>query len=319
MPGLATITEKHNEPEEGEIIESDLEEGEIREEKPKPKTKTLFGKPTAKFPSSISTSEPRPLARSKTFNDVYRHLNAADRDTPAMLSRSRTTNFRGLDTPWREQRAWPEEFTRSRTRMWAAFADQAGASARQALTSAFDGRRAASAGPGPVGAIKEMSPRNYGIIVQRLNNKVWCRETGAGSVEDPKIMWMLQPIDDPEGRVEAIEGLCRDACKEKQVTNIWVRKEDHTTTRTFAVSRTGPWDVEKTVSTSDPHFTVYMGNSCEYTYEGHIYVSYKGGSGVPTHFADTSERNFIKPGDEESISMLDRTSLREKARRLGYI
>ncbi|KAL4796332.1 hypothetical protein BDV19DRAFT_388468 [Aspergillus venezuelensis] len=344
MPGLTTITEEARpqyDLEEGEIVESDLEEGEICDTEP-PKAALLkpsvrantegswyVRRPTSPSPNSrydsyrgrshgdrewTRTRErereiPRSAARAKDTHDVYRHPN--DREFPRDWTRTRNTNtntssnVRNLDTWWRwgEQRAAPSEFIPTQTRTFVTFADNTAGSSRL-------GDRLEK---------KKMTVSGYARMVEKLRTFPYRRAMGAGTNEDPRIMWMCNANLSPEGRAEAIERICRKACKEKGISKIWIRKEDHRTTRTFAVSRTGAKDVEKTVSMDDPHFTVYMGEGSEYLYEGHIYVGYNGPFGVPTHIAEISERKFMHPGHEEAISLLDRTALREKAMRMGFI
>ncbi|KAL4962942.1 uncharacterized protein BDV14DRAFT_202385 [Aspergillus stella-maris] len=308
MPGLTTITEEARpqyDLEEGEFVESDLEEGEIREVKPKEanllKPSVRANKEGSWYPSRPTS--PNPKARY----DPYRGRSHGDRDWTRTRNKNTNTssNVRNLDTWWRggEQRAAPSEFIPTRTRTFVTFADNTVGSSRL----------------GDWLEKKKMTVSGYARMVDKLRTFPYRRAVGAGTNEDPRIMWMCNANLNPEGRAEAIERICRNACKEKGVTKIWIRKEDHRTTRTFAVTRTGAKEVEKTVSMDDPHFTVYMGDGSEYLYEGHIYVGYNGPFGVPTHIAETSERKFMHPGHEEAISLLDRSALREKAMRMGVI
>ncbi|KAL4940978.1 hypothetical protein BDV06DRAFT_223580 [Aspergillus oleicola] len=333
MPGLAlkTIVEetKKGDVEECQTDESALEESEIREPKykPEPEPQIKKSKPTVKpdndylapsltaISTSTSGSGPnsgnwRPLRPAspnhKVRYDPYPSTRERKRDSP--IFRSSTTRYRDLDRPWREQRVPDAAYIPSQSRV--SYADIGDTAASSSRVSRLQGASR---------QVTEMSPRNYARIVKKLRAGEHHREVGAGTNEDPKIMWICEPNDNPDGRMEAVEALCREACKMKEVKKIWIRKEDHSTTRTFWASRTGHGDTQKAVSSCDPHLTVYMGNSLQYTYEGHIYVGYAGRSRIPSRLALDDDRKHIQPGDEEAVSLIDRTSLREAALRQGYL
>ncbi|KAL4809868.1 hypothetical protein BDV18DRAFT_156247 [Aspergillus unguis] len=165
----------------------------------------------------------------------------------------------------------------------------------------------------------QMTVNGYVEAVKRVRVMEIRREVGGGTVDDPTIRWTCHPKDNPYGRVAAIEALCRAACRVMRTSIIWVRWGDHSSTRTISV--TADHRIQKTVGPDDPHITVYMGNSFEYDYEGHLYIAYsKQNPRLPERLASPAERSHLKPDKtDDPICLTDRRGLRERAYRAGEL
>ncbi|KAL4928183.1 uncharacterized protein BDV17DRAFT_291927 [Aspergillus undulatus] len=167
-----------------------------------------------------------------------------------------------------------------------------------------------------------MSTQSYAKRANQLKKQEPKRTMGSGSMEDPCVMWLCSPVDDPAGRVKTVEALCRQACLEKGMRKIWIRMGDHNTTQAFGLSVTDTRGagVQKSFSRCDPHITVYMGNSYKYRYDGHIFVAYsKDSPELPVRFAEKKDRELIQPGEEGAICLLDRDFVRGLAESEGFL
>ncbi|KAL4915863.1 hypothetical protein BDW62DRAFT_203315 [Aspergillus aurantiobrunneus] len=292
MTGLTPIGEleegevEEGEMEEGEMVEGKIEEGEIVEETP-PKLKYelpwRYG--------LLKTAEQRP--RFEPYRSDRRRL-------------SNTANTRERPQVSTEYQRYRPPTNVPQMRSAQQFSPQVRFAQRMSPAQQWQQAR-------------KMTALGYARAVSRLRDSVVTREVGAGTSTDPLISWICEPVDRPRGRIEGIEALCRDACKLKGTTRIWVRMGDHSSTRTFSV--TAQRRTEKNVSGDDPHVTVYMGNSVEYEYEGHLYLAYsQEDSRIPCRLARPEERRNLQPDDVgDPINLLDRRELREKSYDIGFL
>ncbi|KAL4782885.1 hypothetical protein BJX76DRAFT_358518 [Aspergillus varians] len=164
----------------------------------------------------------------------------------------------------------------------------------------------------------QMTVKGYVDKVKALREKEVKRQVGSGTLDDPLIVWIGTVVDRPRGRVAGIEKVCREACLMKRSTKLWIRRDDHNTTRTFSRTITGT-SVKK-ILPDDPHITAYLGESIEYDYEGHIYCGYtEEAPMLPCRLARPEERQYNLMGDLQPLTLLNRMDLREKAHAIGFL
>ncbi|KAL2843404.1 hypothetical protein BJX68DRAFT_270136 [Aspergillus pseudodeflectus] len=176
----------------------------------------------------------------------------------------------------------------------------------------------------PQPEVNKMSVRSYVDTVNDLRDKAAAarHRDGKGAYDDPEIIWLVAPPRGPPGRREGILKMCREACELMGTKRVWIRALDHATTRT--ITRTGPRrtarpeDYTTTIKAAFPHITVYMGASCAYEYEGHLYCLYERylvprGLGRPD--IDRSHPDWVK----EVVEVLDRKFLRDRALQRGFV
>ncbi|KAI1200967.1 hypothetical protein F5X97DRAFT_291784 [Nemania serpens] len=93
------------------------------------------------------------------------------------------------------------------------------------------------------------------------------RETGAGSVSNPLIMWNCHVTRDME-RTNGCEVVTKEGCIIANTGFAWIRHVDHDTTRTR--SRSG-----RRLVRTDPHITVYLSQTdARFELEGHLFLTY---------------------------------------------
>ncbi|KAL4879267.1 hypothetical protein BJY04DRAFT_220387 [Aspergillus karnatakaensis] len=173
------------------------------------------------------------------------------------------------------------------------------------------------------------TPKQYVTVVESLNCARINRRFGAGTLEDPAILWLCKTAGMSEARKEAVEAICSRACKAVGCTILWIRMSDHSTTRSQSAAQTrkemlmsrGQAQGKARVigqRPDDPHITAFIGNSPTYDFEGHIFVSYANdGRKIPVRFADPKEREYCKPDEPEPIVLWDRRESMNEAFRLG--
>ncbi|KAL3482096.1 hypothetical protein BJX99DRAFT_252811 [Aspergillus californicus] len=183
-----------------------------------------------------------------------------------------------------------------------------------ALQSWYEAKERANSGP-PVRRAQysqeqrmpTSTARSYANTVETLRDREQTATAveGSGTTEDPFIIWLGGREPEPD-RKAGCEKVCREACAILGVSIVWIRAWDHNTTqrltRTFR-------NVQKTFTRCPPHLTVYMGNSIEFDYEGHIYCTYSS-SDVPDRVVRPSEgpKEFEDSG--VGIGVLDKTTFR---------
>ncbi|KAL2845914.1 hypothetical protein BJY01DRAFT_247428 [Aspergillus pseudoustus] len=178
--------------------------------------------------------------------------------------------------------------------------------------------------PASYGHKAKMTEKGYSLAVKdlALRTKNSQRTDGTGTEDDPEIIWLCSaPTRDPR-RVEGILKICREACKLKSTNRTWVRAIDHNTARTLTWSRTCTRrgvGVHVQHGPCDPHITVYMGESDQYDYEGHLYVYYGTKGRVPSGLGRPGVSTEHPDWVDFVVDVLDRRDLRERALRMGWI
>ncbi|RDW67399.1 uncharacterized protein DSM5745_09265 [Aspergillus mulundensis] len=113
----------------------------------------------------------------------------------------------------------------------------------------------------------------YVNAVRHLCRGPYHKSIGKRAWDDPQILWLIPDSWYSEARCAGIEKICRDACRAKGSSMIWIRWGDHSTTLR-AIKCTDTGKIEKVAEPDDPHITVYMGHSEKFDYECHLYLVY---------------------------------------------